>query len=110
MVWNGITIQLAAPPDPTGKSYTTTLPGYVNTRRRYEQWDVCVRCGIERPMSDLNMQLGLLLCSKGCLDDLTIQRRPAMIGRTLGQGPQEEGADRRFEDRANYFGQDLEVF
>lgn len=74
---------------------------YVDTRKRNEQWDVCVRCGRPRPMSGLTQQKGILLCYKTCWDNLEIERRQREIQMVLSTNmtPQPEGSDRRVIDR-----------
>lgn len=74
------------------------MPNAVNARRD-EQWDLCDRCGFQFPMSQLTKQKGMLLCIKKCVDDLTVERRPFMIGQILGAGVDQEGVDLRVVDR-----------
>src|SRR5690348_797641 len=56
---------------------------YDLSRRRGEQWSVCVRCGFPYPMSQLTQQKGLLVCTRYCWDNLQIERRPRDIQMTL---------------------------
>jgi hypothetical protein len=50
-----------------------------------EQWDYCDRCGFVFPISQLQKQKGLLVCSKD-LDDLSIERRDGIIAQVLADG------------------------
>lgn len=110
VAWDGITVTLYPPFDPSGVTYSATLPGYTNARRVHQQWDVCARCGNEFPMAELTMQLGILVCMRYCWDNLENYQRPARIVRTITGGDQREGTDRRYEERGNFYGQDLEVY
>ena len=49
-------------------------------------------------MSKLSVQKGMIVCQK-CTDDLTVERRPAIIGALFAQ-PFTEGADLRAVDLA----------
>lgn len=63
-----------------------------------EQWDLCERCGLRKPMSKIAVQKGLRVCTDTCLDNLVVEQRDAMIGRILESG-QDEGADLRYVDQ-----------
>ena len=55
---------------------------------RGDPWLRCGRCGTDQRSSNLQWQLGLLVCrTNGCVDDLTIQQRPAVINAALASGP-----------------------
>lgn len=52
-----------------------------------QEWDICDRCGFEHPISMLSMQLGMKLCKDhGCYDDISNDRRPAIIAAKLADG------------------------
>lgn len=77
------------------------MPQAVNNLK-YQQWDACDRCGFFFPMGQLVKQKGLLICiRRTCFDNLTVERRSAVIEQVLG--PQTaaniEGADTRVIDR-----------
>lgn len=48
----------------------------------YSQWQRCDRCSFMYPLSQLTMQLGLLLCPKD-VDNLDVEYRPKMIAEVL---------------------------
>lgn len=81
------------------------MPNANNNLRR-EQWQQCDRCGFLFPMSQLTKQKGMLLCTRTCFDDLTVERRPLMISQILGVGVEQEGVDLRVVDRAFFDGFD----
>lgn len=67
---------------------------------RGEQWSTCQRCGVEYPMSHLTSQLGLVVCKRSCVDDLSLMTHAIRVGEKLNAGIQTEGADTRFIDAA----------
>ena len=73
------------------------MPNPLN-RRTNQQWRTCDRCDDLYPMSKLSVQKGMIVCFK-CTDDLTVERRPAIIGALFAQ-PFTEGADLRAVDLA----------
>lgn len=73
------------------------MPNAVNARRD-EQWDICDQCGFPYPMSKLSQQKGLSVCPK-CVDNLEVERRPAIIAQILSAGSDQEGVDLRYVDR-----------
>lgn len=48
-----------------------------------EPWRSCDRCGFLYPIGQLRKQLGMMLCSVTCTDDLSNDRRPQQIARIL---------------------------
>lgn len=64
-------------------------------------WANCDRCGFVHPIGQLQRQKGLLLCKDhGCVDDLTVERRPIIIAQVLSDG--REGVN----DRETLYEQD----
>ena len=64
---------------------------------RHEQWDFCQRCGQEYYLSQMQIQKGLRLCIKNCIDNLDVERRESRIARVLTQSARAYGemSDRR---------------
>lgn len=62
------------------------------------------------PMSKLVVQKGLMLCTRHCFDDLTVERRSLEIERTMAAGIEQEGVDLRMVDRGFFLGQEEDVF
>ncbi len=61
-----------------------------------DPYAVCDRCGIEYHSSELVMQLGLLVCTATCFDDLSIMKRDRLIQQKLSDGANEGGSWRDF--------------
>lgn len=59
-----------------------------------QQWAKCERDYFDYPISYLTRQKGLLLCP-GCLDNLDVELRPALIAEILSDG-QESRNDREW--------------
>ena len=79
------------------------MPNPVNARKG-EQWDICQACGRLFPNGELSWQKGVKKCAK-CVDDLEVEKRPAIIARLLESPVQEaEGADLRNVDEAFFLG------
>ncbi len=74
------------------------MPNALN-RRTGSQWEICDRCGFQFPIGQLVRQKGLLVCTRTCFDDLTVERRPYMIEQILGTAVDQEGVDLRVIDR-----------
>lgn len=56
----------------------------------------CQRCGTVQRSSNMQWQLGLLVCNRngyGCVDDLEILVRPSIIQQVLASGPDAPPAD-----------------
>lgn len=60
-----------------------------------EQWSQCDRCGRDFPMSHLQPQKGLWVCTED-FDDLTLERHANTVAEVLNMSTGEEGADLRF--------------
>lgn len=55
--------------------------------RREEEWRLCDRCGFIHPLSTLQKQKGLLVCTcHGCYDDTTDENRQDVINDVLSDG------------------------
>lgn len=83
------------------------MPNPVN-RRRKEQWDLCDRCGLLFPISQLSRQKGLMV-DKRCQDTLATERHSLEVMKALSIGAEHEGVDRRSIDMAFFVGHDEEV-
>lgn len=59
---------------------------------QFSPYDVCQRCGIEYHSSQLTMQLGLLVCTATCVDNLNNRYREREIDRVLSDGQNEGGS------------------
>lgn len=56
----------------------------------WEPWSVCQRCGFQYPLGKLVNQLGLMICTVYCIDNLDIQYRPFMIEQVLSSNNEEK--------------------
>jgi hypothetical protein len=62
---------------------------------RYIQWQLCDRCGLMYPITELRRQQGINICNRTCADNLDNQYRPVMIEQVLATPG--EGSDERSE-------------
>jgi hypothetical protein len=59
------------------------------------QWQLCDRCGLMYPLTELVRQQGATVCTRTCLDDLSNQYRPKQMANVLATPG--EGTDERSE-------------
>jgi hypothetical protein len=62
---------------------------------RRSQWQLCDRCGLMYPLTQLTRQQGLTVCTRTCTDNLDNQYRPKQIAEVLATPG--EGTDERSE-------------
>jgi len=67
-----------------------------------EQWELCDRCGFLYPISQLTKQKNLLVCTKTCVDDLSIEKRQRQIAEILADGREGDNpkSDKKSEEDA----------
>jgi len=65
-----------------------------------EQWQICDRCGVYYPISQMTTQLGLYVCTKNCVDNLDVLRRGRVMAEKMAINAELESTDRRFLARA----------